>query len=267
MRRRWSFRTAGGAADQRRRPSRTAGGVPAAQLLRGGVHPGQDGQRLEPKGLRLEAGAEHGIGERPPDSVRRSRSRSMRRSGRCTVLDDYSVGYLIHFPDPAPSPSSEGGRRAFRAGGGAIIAAGALGRMMFRWRLDGGPESPPSAEPGPSRGPRRRPSNSARLSAAMPRAWLAAHQHGILRRARRRPGQGVVQPPLSFRSWRRRRSASPRLPGCAARAGRDRPGSPSSILDLADQVVEPPLRARQALVGAHDADVIHISWRISSRSV
>jgi hypothetical protein len=38
-----------------------------------------------------------------------------------------------------------------------FIAAGALGKMLFRWRLDGGPELPPSAEPGPEQRPATTP--------------------------------------------------------------------------------------------------------------
>jgi hypothetical protein len=33
------------------------------------------------------------------------------------------------------------------------VAAGALGKMQFRWRLDGGPETPSTAEPGQEQGP------------------------------------------------------------------------------------------------------------------
>jgi len=88
-----------------------------------------------------------GIGERPPDRIRRYEvpfNAEMR--ALYPYLDDYSVGYLIRFPDPAPSSQAAADR--FMPVEAQLIAAGALGKMMFRWRLDGGPESPPSAEPG-----------------------------------------------------------------------------------------------------------------------
>ena len=99
-----------------------------------------------------------GIGERPPDSVRRYEVPfNAEIRALYPYLDDYSVGYLIHFPDPAPSPSSKAAAELFAPVEAQFIAAGALGRMMFRWRLDGGPESPPSAEPGPEQRPATTP--------------------------------------------------------------------------------------------------------------
>jgi len=99
-----------------------------------------------------------GIGERPPDSVRRYEVPfNAEIRALYPYLDDYSVGYLIHFPDPAPSPSSKAAAELFAPVEAQFIAAGALGRMMFRWRLDGGPESPPSAEPGPEQRPAMTP--------------------------------------------------------------------------------------------------------------
>ena len=34
-----------------------------------------------------------------------------------------------------------------------LVVASALGKMVFRWRLDGGPEAPPTAEPGSEQKP------------------------------------------------------------------------------------------------------------------
>ena len=99
-----------------------------------------------------------GIGERPPDSVRRYEVPfNAEIRALYPYLDDYSVGYLIRFPDPAPKPSSQAAAELFAPVEAQFIAAGALGKMMFRWRLDGGPESPPSAEPGPEQRPAMTP--------------------------------------------------------------------------------------------------------------
>ena len=98
-----------------------------------------------------------GIGERPPASVRRYEvpfNAEMR--ALYPYLDDYSAGYLIRFPDPAPAPSSPAAEH-FAPVEAQFIAAGALGKMMFRWRLDGGPEAPPTAEPGPEQRPATTP--------------------------------------------------------------------------------------------------------------
>ena len=99
-----------------------------------------------------------GIGERPPESVRRYEVPfNAEIRALYPYLDDYSVGYLIRFPDPAPKPSSQAAAELFAPVEAQLIAAGALGKMMFRWRLDGGPESPPSAEPGPEQRPATTP--------------------------------------------------------------------------------------------------------------
>jgi hypothetical protein len=66
-------------------------------------------------------------------------------------LDDYSVGYLIRFPDPAAAVVATTGPSAplpFTPTEAQLIVAGALGKMQFQWRLDGGPETPPSADSG-----------------------------------------------------------------------------------------------------------------------
>jgi hypothetical protein len=99
-----------------------------------------------------------GIGERPPDRIRRYEVPfNAEIRALYPYLDDYSVGYLIRFPDPAPTPSSQAAAERFTPVEAQFIAAGALGKMMFRWRLDGGPETPPSAEPGPEQRPATTP--------------------------------------------------------------------------------------------------------------
>jgi len=99
-----------------------------------------------------------GIGERPPESVRRYEVPfNAEIRALYPYLDDYSVGYLVRFPDPAPKPSSQAAAEHFAPVEAQFIAAGALGKMLFRWRLDGGPELPPSAEPGPEQRPATTP--------------------------------------------------------------------------------------------------------------
>jgi hypothetical protein len=99
-----------------------------------------------------------GIGERPPESVRRYEVPfNAEIRALYPYLDDYSVGYLIRFPDPAPKPSSQAAAEHFAPVEAQFIAAGALGKMLFRWRLDGGAETPPSAEPGREQGPATTP--------------------------------------------------------------------------------------------------------------
>ena len=99
-----------------------------------------------------------GIGERPPESVRRFEVPfNAEIRALYPYLDDYSVGYLIRFPDPAPKPSSQAAAEHFAPVEAQFIAAGALGKMLFRWRLDGSAETPPSAEPGREQGPATTP--------------------------------------------------------------------------------------------------------------
>jgi hypothetical protein len=75
-------------------------------------------------------------------------------------LDDYSVAYEIRFPQPPPPPANAqpavgvvGRMLPPLPAEAQLIAAGALGKMVFHWRLDGGPEAPPTAEPTPPQGP------------------------------------------------------------------------------------------------------------------
>ena len=68
-------------------------------------------------------------------------------------LDEYSVAYLLKFPDPVAPPSTPAASRPafehFTPVEAVVTAAGALGKMRFRWRLDGGAETPAEAEPAP----------------------------------------------------------------------------------------------------------------------
>ncbi len=90
-----------------------------------------------------------GMGEKPPDRITRYEmpfNAEMR--ALYPYLDDYSVAYLIRFPDPAPPAAPPGAKQAsFTPVEAQFIAAGALGKMKLTWRLDGGPEQPPTPEP------------------------------------------------------------------------------------------------------------------------
>jgi len=63
------------------------------------------------------------------------------------------VAYLLRFPDPVQPASTPAAARPaveqFTPVEAHLTAAGALGKMLFRWRLDGGPELPPEADPAP----------------------------------------------------------------------------------------------------------------------
>ena len=94
-----------------------------------------------------------GLGERAPDRVQRFEVPfNAELRALYPYLDEYSVAYLIRFPEAAPpvaaNPSGPGAPEPFTPVEAQLIAAGAVGRMEFRWRLDGGPEKPPSAEAG-----------------------------------------------------------------------------------------------------------------------
>lgn len=92
-----------------------------------------------------------GMGERPPDRIQRFEVPfNAELRALYPYIDEYSVAYLLRFPDPA-APAS------FTPVEAQLIAAGALGKMQFRWRLDGGPEMAPSAEPGPEQKPATTP--------------------------------------------------------------------------------------------------------------
>jgi hypothetical protein len=104
-----------------------------------------------------------GLGERPPDGVQRYEvpfNAEMR--ALYPYIDDYSVAYVLRFPAPsspqletsataqAPQPPPATDPAPSEA---QLIIAGALGRMEFHWRLDGGPEQPTQSEAGPEQHP------------------------------------------------------------------------------------------------------------------
>ena len=103
-----------------------------------------------------------GFGEQAPEKVQRFEVPfNAELRALYPYLDEYSTAYLVRFPDPAPPASSPAGARAamdhFRPTEVQFVAASALGKMLFRWRLDGGPEEPPSTEPGPEQRPASTP--------------------------------------------------------------------------------------------------------------
>ncbi len=96
-----------------------------------------------------------GMGEHAPEHVRRFENPfNAELRALYPYLDEYSVAYLLKFPEPIPPP---GAPPSFTPAETQLIVAGALGKMQFRWRLDGGPESPPSAQPGPEQKPATTP--------------------------------------------------------------------------------------------------------------
>jgi len=103
-----------------------------------------------------------GLGEQAPDKIQRFEVPfNAELKVLYPYLDEYSVAYLVKFPDPVPAASTPAAARPgsehFTPVEAQLIAAGALGKMLFRWRLDGGPELPPSAEPGPQHQPATTP--------------------------------------------------------------------------------------------------------------
>jgi hypothetical protein len=96
-----------------------------------------------------------GMGERAPDRIQRFEVPfNAELRALYPYLDEYSVAYLIRFPDPFSSASAAASpAQSFTPTEATLIAAGAVGKMQFRWRLDGGPETPPSAEAGQEQKP------------------------------------------------------------------------------------------------------------------
>jgi len=93
-----------------------------------------------------------GLGERPPEKVERFEVPfNAEIRALYPYLDEYSVAYLLRFPDPIPpvasGPSGPGAPEPFKPAEAELIAAGAVGKMRFHWRLDGGPEKASSTEP------------------------------------------------------------------------------------------------------------------------
>ena len=95
-----------------------------------------------------------GLGERAPDKITRFEVPfNAELKVLYPYLDDYSVAYLLRFPDPMKPASTPAAARPaveqFTPVEAHLTAAGALGKMLFRWRLDGGVELPPEADPAP----------------------------------------------------------------------------------------------------------------------
>jgi hypothetical protein len=102
-----------------------------------------------------------GIGERPPDRVQRIEVPfNAELRALYPYLDEYSVAYRLRFPDPVlppTAPAPAGATQRFTPTEAQLIAAGALGKMLFRWRLDGGPEAASSGEVGQEQRPSTTP--------------------------------------------------------------------------------------------------------------
>lgn len=105
-----------------------------------------------------------GMGERKPDRiVRYERPFDAEMRALYPYLDEYSTGYLIRFPEPAPAQQDANVTSAqvppprplesFIPDEVHMVVAGAPGRMTFNWRLDGGPEPPSLGEGGPEQKP------------------------------------------------------------------------------------------------------------------
>ena len=97
-----------------------------------------------------------GMGERAPEKIQRFEVPfNAELRALYPYLDEYSTAYLIKFPDPFPplAAAASSPPQSFTPTEAQLIAAGALGKMQFRWRLDGGPETPPSAEAGQEQKP------------------------------------------------------------------------------------------------------------------
>ncbi|HET9751947.1 MAG TPA: hypothetical protein VFP52_03255 [Myxococcales bacterium] len=95
-----------------------------------------------------------GMGETAPDRVTRFEPPfNAELRALYPYIDEYSIGYLIRFPDPEPQEAAN----KFTPVDAHLVAAGALGKMRFHWRLDGGPEEPSSAEAGPPEKPASTP--------------------------------------------------------------------------------------------------------------
>jgi hypothetical protein len=83
-----------------------------------------------------------GTGERSPQKIDRFEVPfNAEQRALYPYLDDYSVGYLIHFP-PMDAAAT------YPLGNADLIAAGAPGIMRFHWRTDGS-EPPSASEAGP----------------------------------------------------------------------------------------------------------------------
>ena len=109
-----------------------------------------------------------GLGERAPDRiVRIERPFSAELRALYPYLDEYSTAYVLRFPEPTP-PQMETNvttaqvppprpMESFIPAEAHLVIAGALGRMSFNWRLDGGPELPSEGKGGPEERPATTP--------------------------------------------------------------------------------------------------------------
>jgi len=103
-----------------------------------------------------------GMGERAPDRVLRyERPFSAELRALYPYLDDYSVAYVIRFPEPSAPPQEVNAATAqaprplegFIPAEVHLVVAGALGKLSFNWRLDGVSEPASVGEPGPEQKP------------------------------------------------------------------------------------------------------------------
>lgn len=86
-----------------------------------------------------------GFGEQSPSSVTRFEPPfNAELRALYPYVDDYSVAYRIQFPQPGPPPGGQ--QLTFTPTEATVVIAGALGKMTFHYRLDGGPEQPSLGE-------------------------------------------------------------------------------------------------------------------------
>lgn len=94
-----------------------------------------------------------GIGEHAPDKVERfDRPFNAELKALYPYLDEYSVAYRIRFPEPSPT-----GSERFTATDVELVVAGAPGKMVFHWSLDGRGEDGVQSQGGPSNQPATSP--------------------------------------------------------------------------------------------------------------
>ena len=106
-----------------------------------------------------------GLGERAPDRILRYEGPfNAEQRALYPYLDEYSTAYLIRFPEATPPQQETTTTTAdvppprpmesFIPAEVHMVIAGALGRMSFNWRLDGGPELPSEGIGGPEEKPK-----------------------------------------------------------------------------------------------------------------
>jgi hypothetical protein len=84
-----------------------------------------------------------GMGEQPPVSVTRFETPfNAELRALYPYLDEYSTAYLLKFPEPSAQPQDPARTpmERFIPAEVHMVVAGALGKMTFNWRLDGGAE-------------------------------------------------------------------------------------------------------------------------------